>query len=302
MTIETFIYSIFKISVATAIGGFIDFMMYRAEKKRLRDRLSTVVLTLDYGRWDTLGADEARAALNAWDYVVGAKLLSVQRLVASISLMVLATAWSSSGTGGAIISTITWLLRDGAIPLEARDVLAQMFLISPFLLTVMVALSLSLTRALSTLALRQGGGIATYLVLLIANVALFMLWQPVMSMFYVAFVSWWTNHELIAILMTKAGISEWYALLSGSFAEWPSTLLDLQLPQDYTSFLINGLRIAFSLAFVWSFALRSYTKPLLLRLGYAIVDSDKPFFTLVFGGLTTAVVVSHELLKLVGLI
>ncbi|WP_422036086.1 hypothetical protein [Reyranella sp.] len=299
MPIETFILAVFKIGLLTALGQFIDFMMDKPEKKRLRDWLSRLVLKLEYGRWEALGAEEARAALKAWDYVVGPRLISAQRLVTSIYVMVLATAWTSS-TGGAFIAMMTWLFRDGTIPDEARGVLIQMFVLSPLLLTVMVALSLSFTRFLSNLALKQAGGIATYLMLLIANVALFLLWQPLMTTFYVAVVSWWMNHELISILTTKAGISGWYAIVTGSFAEWPSSLLQLQLPQDFASFLINGLRIAFSLAFVLSFALRSYVRATILRLGYAIVDSDKPIFTLVLGGLTALAVLCHELIKLMG--
>lgn len=79
------------IAACCAVGAFIDFYIGKDGQRRVRDWLETWWLKFSYVRWDTIGCDEARFAINAMGQLFGRRLFSLRRwLVVVIAISVAA--------------------------------------------------------------------------------------------------------------------------------------------------------------------------------------------------------------------
>jgi hypothetical protein len=289
VVVESVVYAAAKIGAATAVGRFIDWLLSKSEKRRLQDRLETWWYWFDDVRWRTLGQAEATAAIHVWDRIVGKRLFSIRRLISTLVL----------------VAVCEFVSGDWSFLYLSDDLQEQPFLglrdhsrWNLVISLLLVPLSFSFTRFLSTLATRTPKKLlpAGFFVLLTANVALFFLWRPALSLitFNVStLLAGWPNPDValqsLHFLVASLGLYDFYNFQGA---------LRLTRAQDYIDLATFGIRIAFALVFLCSFLIWPVIHRPVARVWARIVESERPLFTLVLGSIGAAVVLGHELIKL----
>lgn len=262
--------------------------MTRTEKKRLRERQAGWWLQLSELKWRSLGVVEAKAALSLMDSFVGSRLLSLRRMLAAFAIASLSFLFSDYPRSLLLID------------FDPSGILDADFVIVSFLiLFVFIALSLSVTRSVSLATTRSPPSLlgVAFIALLAVNVLLFMVWKPIANSLYSGLSTFyftatpgmwiWDWSELVFVFLMGARDGP----ISGvSVRVWPQEVADL---------LTNGIRIAFSALFFLSF-LSLWIRNFVFRLWAQVIDSDKPFFTIIVGGATTAITTIHAILTKLG--
>jgi hypothetical protein len=187
---------------------------------------------------------------------------------------------------------------------------------------------MSLTRYLSTLVLRVSDSWLwlAFLCLLIGHVLLFNFWGPVVRIAQDqlvlveralravhstpfqslsedwSYLSRIVNNERITEIdiINRAGFRAWFFRIGVGFecAGDGCTVVAFWFEmQRLTNLATNGARLLFAAIFFFSFVFRFAIQPLVSRLWAGVVESDKPIFALILGGLSSAIVVIHELAK-----
>jgi hypothetical protein len=276
--LEFVLYAVAKVGVFTALGGFIDFMMSQREKKKLRGWLETWWLKFADMPWRQLGRAEAASAIAIWDMIVGDRLFSFRRIAISLILVEMMPIL-------ALASRPDWIHSLADLVPHNRSEWAGL---AVFTFTAMV--SLSITRWSSRLVVESSAKYAVIapIALLAFNVLLYLYWAKVsltLSFTISATIASWPNVSL-PWLVTRWQIN--WEILSDA---------DRNVAFRFLSFALNGLRLCFSALFVVGFLVVPLLRDFVLRIWARIVESEKPVFTLVFGGLSSAIVLAHELIK-----
>lgn len=292
MAFDAIALALFKIGVFTAIGGFIDFMMSRTEKKRLRDWLEIWWYRFEFVNWRTLGPKEAATAVSWLDRVAGPALFSKRRWLVAILIVV----------GAQLLAGQLWWPKSLATGQAEGYTYTPINPFSKTLVNVLfVGLSISLTRWLSVLAVRSAGrvGALSFWVLLLTHLALALVWRP-------------TVHEIggfleagevayrmgIPVLEIPRGL--WEANRDGTLNSWRAwNSLTIRSTEMLCDMATYGVRIVFSAAFLVSFLFTTVIRGTISRVWARVVESDKPIFALLLGGLSTAVILSTEVAKLI---
>jgi hypothetical protein len=271
-------------------GAFIDFYIGRDGQQRVKDWLQTWWIRLSYVRWGHFGSEEALFAVQVMDHMFGRRLLSLRRLQA-----VLAAAG---------ISIVVGALCSYLFPVQNSPLITSSF-VGVFICSVILfSLSVSLTRAMSVglaslITYRPAFNLVGFIILTLVQYVLLCSWAPLLQYVIAYFIVY--KFSLPALLYQ---LRIWAAfIVVGSLAVLDHPAIFVQQLRIYTTsfgpeyginefearvfytmaLLPNLGRLLLALIFLGSFLLQPIQRPL-LTLWARIVESDKPVFTLMFGG------------------
>ena len=283
-----------------AIGGFIDLVLYR-DRKRVEAWMIDWWVRFSDVKWANFGAAEARYATARLDRWAGARLFSMRRLrltlglsLASLGLAVAITLLRPDIRAAHAGSSRGWGLDE---PLLVG--LLVMFVLAT---TIALALSFSVMRLIADLVRRADprgwAGFLFFLALLALHVVLLLYWSAVVTAIlylaiglpFAAIDSFFTLGGMIESAverLARIGADPLGALLdpfdTAASAHLSSHVISLH--KVLADFLSNGLRIGFALVFLSAWLFGSLLQPLASRLWEGLIDSRKPFFTTILGGL-----------------
>lgn len=310
---EPFVAMIAKIGGLAAIGGFIDFLMTRSEKKRLKDRLIEWWVIFDDVKWSNFGPAEAEYATRILEQLAGNRLLSKKRLrctvVVSLSAYLLAIAWTAvrvlwveSGSGVNIGAGFQALTK------HWTNLFALKWWALLLLVAFSCAVSLSVTNLIARTAARMSNNvptaILTYVVILVAHAILLFLWnnlilnvalRSLQVLVDMLLNGTFNFAEYLMFVFRSLRLASWGFQIAGAWSalvEIRPLLLGTEDVVFYSfkaimDLVANGVRIAFALIFLSSFVFGPLIKAPISRVWAAIVESEKPIFALVFGGIGT---------------
>jgi hypothetical protein len=236
------------IAACGGIGAFIDFWIGKRGQRRVRDWLETWWLRFSYVNLKNFGREEARFAIATMDKVLGRGFFSRKRFVSFAILEAF----------DAIRSRFDLLMQQ---VLTVAVIAATLITVLGFFL--LFSSSISLTRYASVRAIRLANrwpsltGIA-FITLLVSQYILMVAW------------SWFNSWDP----------------LQDNYEHHFSLIPDIS-SQDATWIFTNGGRFALAALFVASYLLKPLHEAISL-LWARVVESDKPIFTLLFGGAAAA--------------
>lgn len=314
-----------------AIGGLIDFYMRKGEKKKLIDWMIAWWIRFDDVKWSNFGRKEAEVVVRTLDRHAGDSLISVRRWIFSIGVCALVylgvVIW---------LATSVFLIGDTwhhIFSYMERALTSEGALIRVTITTIAFALSLSLTRFIAALSARLSvNAIATALsfgVLLIIHLVLFAIWTNIVVSrsidgiydgltpgpdgFIDSLIRQFGNMEgdlrtLGSNIMWSEnwfGISWTFQNLLYEFwngdpkTESPGvmTVLTGAAFNFVMDLISNGLRILYAVVFLASFLISPIVKPIISRTWEALIESNKPIFTMILGAIGTGLGVFHVLAK-----
>lgn len=316
------------------VGALIDLAIRRGEKEKVEHFLIFWWDRFDSIRWQNFGQRESELAIQVLDRLVGHRLFSWRRLVsvlavAGIGLLVAAglTLWTMSiaveraeSPHGPLWSYLVESI--GSIQVLATLVAAA----------IAFAVSLSLTRFISRIvAIIPVGtlsGVLTYAGLLVVHIALFVFWAAIVVHLFLFLARPFTMVLLgggspfgAALYFAKLDLMNFtferhWLSLKGMWGVEPSKSLMLELVRYPSSptltshavgILIHnigrvfdvaayGLRIGFALVFLSSYLFRPLVQAPITRLWAGIIDSRRPIFAMMFGGVGALIVFVQALL------
>jgi hypothetical protein len=316
---------LWPIATFAGVGAFIDFLIGRGGADRVRDFLETWWIKFDDVRWNNFGQKEAMFAIDLIDRWCGRQLWSWRRwifvlifFVISIPLGHLIALFQSDFHAPFMFLPIDYpLVLFSALSLGASVSLTR-------LIAVMVA------RLCGNSTRRN---VIVFALFLLVSCVLTLVWLPAvedMSEYIRAILDSQGRDPRTPDLFVLPGTSAiLHALLSSFntiksrlvyFTQHPLYLINVDItefeipwfykPQEDWSpyfaieftrfvagFAANLIRLAISLVFVGSFLLRPIVMRPLLLVWLRIVESDKPIFTLIFGGASATAVFFNELKK-----
>ena len=315
-------------TVATCggVGACIDFWLGKSGDKRLKERLENWWLTLSYLKWSSFGREEANFALEKMDDIFGG-FISVRRLIIMTVLFVIGFAVlllpRVCGSHGDIYYPSYGELISGDFEAFRYYVLIWFTL---FMSVIMFSFSISLTRNISSILASTLPNNAVASLCEFATISLLhfilLCYMGGISIFFALLVSYTIKFGVFYILPSSGNHIDWgiYTFQISSFADNlfdPSrlslsyVLSSLLKIENYCSdertsglafgHLLSGLtnlgRLSLALIFLLSFLLRPIRVPVLIVLA-RIVESDKPVFTILFGGVAAAAKSIQEITKL----
>jgi hypothetical protein len=304
----------------TAIGGLIDYMMYTAEKDKLKALLEDWWLRFTYVKWSNFGRAEAALAVQILDRWAGPRLWSWKRWRLSTVVTLLVVMFTLTWTLVRIVNDVNF--GDTVVNLVS----AQLILVPQSI--VALALSLSLTRFIAVGAAHLCKGplasVTVFTALLSLHVFLLFYWSAIVL--FLEFVGAVVVLELVGPVLGFTSIPviampsvDKLLQLFGDFLQerlpklgelpegWrylfsfhpKGSYLDLSMYSFKTAmdFVANGLRIVLALVFLSSFVFRPLIQEPITRLWYGAMNSKKPAFTILFGAVGTLIAAGQALVK-----
>jgi hypothetical protein len=306
------------------VGAFIDFYIGKPGQRRVRDWLETWWLRLSYVHWGNFGREEALFAVQVIDRVFGRRLFSVRRVIA-VGVVV---SWSLCMILGLFMLKEAYVVWTDFIGLRA--------LLNFILIVCSVAASFSITcfvaRQISSIIAK-----APYLnflgfaFLLVLQYGMLGWWSPTIvavhgvfaqvfgltgtyRMIYEKFRSFGTYPPLYLDISLRnfthftspvAQIHDIFSLsdemssvsFSSKFAQLDTSVIFMEHLAALSNLIPNLVRLAITLIFVSSFLLHPFQRPI-MTLWARVIESDKPVFTLVFGGAAALAKAIQEIVKI----
>lgn len=313
----SFIGPLETVAACAGTGAFIDFWIGRAGQERVKKQLEDWWLRLSYVRWGNFGREEATFALEVFEKGFGKKLFSWQRVIACYIASLLAFLY-------------TWLTyyvvtHKTSLPLDEISAMKMLFSI------ILFALGASITQGVARLLIRIVGNNSYANIIGFAFIAFFTfamlaIWPILFALACEGVAAFLEGFFLIddAFLIEHATTDIYsqtpaYLIKTSAFAiidlayntaVHPFSSLQTNghslLGEEHLIFtlffgmmlstVLNLLRFAITIIFVCSFFLQPL-KQLLLAFWARIIESDKPVFTLVFGGVAAIAKTVEELVK-----
>jgi hypothetical protein len=307
---------LWPIALFGGLGAFIDFLIGRAGQDRARLFLETWWIKFDDVRWNNFGRKEALLAISLIDKLCGARFFSIRRLFFVLSVFV-------------VFFSVGQLI---AIAKSDKDIFPFKLLPYDVQLNIMYAIglatSISITRRISKVVTILAGDNAwrnalVFITFLLGSYVYLSEWYPIVSLIsYFAMLAtisqrWETamslkdfieqifsQYEYAVLPLSPISLTnQVIAALYGPFSE-PPDKVQLILPYAALSFaraaasyFPNFARIVMAMIFVGSFLLKPFLMRPLSLIWRRIVESDKPIFTLIFGGISSGAVIVNELAK-----
>jgi hypothetical protein len=266
------------IAACSGVGAFIDFWIKKRGQERVRDWLETWWLRFSYVRWGNLGREEAIFAVQVIDYAFGRKFFSARRMIVA----------------GVITLTFTSLLLalGGSSSLNWSSFRPFEFVVSVAMQWLSVSASLSCTRFAAMVVVRIVTRIPLLnlvgLILIIISQLIIIFFYPIVTSVLHRTVVFLLSNPVAFLSMVKehpAGVLSMDLDSIGPLFDMDST--DISFVFMMLSFLmtllINASRLVVTVVFLGSFLLKP-VQQLLMGLWARVVESDKPIFTLLFGG------------------
>jgi hypothetical protein len=285
------------VAACGGVGAFIDFYIGKAGQRRVKGWLETWWLRLSYVRWGNFGREEALFAVRVMDRLFGKRLFSAQRL---ICVVVSATVvWGILIT---LLIVIGYTLPH-RLPLEDLTILVPILLFS-------LATSFSVTRIAAVTVARLLTKVFYLNFVGIVFLCVFQYWWFCRWGTFTQFVVDEILYKLID-LYAPADYPELISLFWLHSIDWPVVLIHsfnvginhLEIPPIFywcLSVSLNVLptliRFSIMAIFISSFLLKPLHHPI-MTLWARIIESDKPVFTLLFGGTAALAGAIHEITK-----
>jgi hypothetical protein len=172
-----------KVGGFAAVGAAIDFLLRKGEKERLNDWLIRWWVRFEDVKWTNFGRKDAEFAIGILDRYAGARLWSWKRWRFTLSVgafaAIVSLVWSAYGLY-LIASVKVNGTAIGLPPDMLKQVLSSFNYEGFILMTMGFALSISVTRLISTAAARRSDGkletALTFSVVLALHLFLFVVW------------------------------------------------------------------------------------------------------------------------------
>ena len=303
------------IAAFAGLGAFVDFLIGRAGQNQARGFLETWWIRYDDVRWDNFGRKEAIFAIHLNDKWCGRRLFGLRRLVFITLYLVtaLTMGWIIS------ISLPRLGIPSGMPPMPWPMTVLQFDVFFTLASAIGLATSLSFTRVIAVATARLCGdsvwrNIISFTVLLIVTYILFSVWVPFIHqcvlnvqlfmasiaanqtpylMFPLIYIDW-SSFNPITVWQAVQFELDYIPMTTSPTAD---QFYALNFARACAGWIPNFIRLAIALIFVGSFVAR----PLLMKpvslVWRRIVESDKPVFTLIFGGVSSVAVLVSELVK-----
>jgi hypothetical protein len=304
------------------LGAVIDFWIGRQGQQRLIGWMEPWWLKFSDIRLATFGREEANTAVAVLDRLFGARLFSRRRFIAVV------TVQSVFVVIGIVILVVTGHWRDhtlpGEQPVNVRSGDWPLALVVFFFSLVSITVAISITRfAANRVAQHLGNGIIRNFVTLIVLLLL----QSYLTINYLFAdtlraedfrLRGYPEYPLVMVrylmaryifeLMYKI-IGSWLVAYSAEISVFQTfyiqNLISLESKHMtdivpwasfYAAFLSNMVRLLLAVIFIVSYMLRPLQSGI-LALWARIIESEKPVFTLVFGGIAGLAKLVTEIIK-----
>ncbi len=302
------------------LGGFIDFMLRARDRKRLENWLVEWWIRFDDVKWQNFGQKEAGALLDFLDRQVGRRFFSARRwrfvatvaatlLVFNVLALTLTQLW------------VYWF--SGKVPAAAK-VHGFLFLLAGYwrgegapatnLLLAGIVVGITITFAASFTVMRWLAGLVRsmnltglpgllfFCLLLVIQLLVLLYWNTIaltLILVLPAYLYLYAPHwdkavtDSIHNIVRDLGPADRLGQVLKPLAFWdarglgPDTLVTLY--KSELDLIANGLRIFFALAFFASFLFQPVLKPFISRLWEGVIESKKPLFAMLFGGVAVFV-------------
>jgi hypothetical protein len=299
------------------VGAFIDFYIGKPGQRRVRDWLETWWLRLSYVHWGNFGREEALFAVQVIDRVFGRRLFSVRRVIAVVVLV----SWSLCMILGLFMLKEAYVVWTDFIRLRA--------LLNFIFIVCSAAASLSITcfvarRIASIIAKAPYLNFLGFAFLLLFQYGMLGWWSPTIvvvhgwvSQIFGTFGATVNYYEIFRKYPTLglsfrnfnhyspvAQIHDIFSLpdetssvrFGRNLRNWDSSVIFMEHLSMLSNLIPNLIRLAITLIFVSSFLLHPFQRPI-MTLWARVIESDKPVFTLVFGGAAALAKAVQEIVK-----
>ena len=289
------------------IGGFIDFYIGKDAQLCVKSWLETWWLKFSYVRWDTIGRDESRFAIEIMDRLFGGNLFSLRRWFAVSLATSIITAYVV--VGGLILIGPVFLKSPVADKLVWSSYFSRpiyVYIIMFSLTMFLLALSFSVTRSASVLI-----GIVFYkssqlnffgvLLLILLQLMLIVYWVPLatlvrMSVFDILSIRWYEIGWWSSVWVAKKTIGAHFIDDLQDVFHDASITIPVEISK-YDAFPIIAIphivalldvissiiRVVILMMFLCSFGVQMLRKPI-EKIWLRVTESEQPVFTLLFGG------------------
>ncbi len=312
------------IAAFSTIGVFIDFVLGKSGQKWVRDHLERWWIRMSYVRWGNLGEEEAIFCYAIMDRLFG-KFISIKRFAILIFLYVIYLV---------VCIYVPYSNAQSAYGISMKRIfdspgLSIYFYLAPVRYILMFSVSISLTMFLVSLSSKVifssiwKNGLFIIFLLLIQYVILchtlantitltVYVYEPILSLVQYKLGLMDNSMYGAGVEVTKAAqkeITGMYnldnlrpsSLLSGFIygmnfdlfdAGWTNPMRFIFL----VSSVANVFRLSILVIFLMSFLFSFFRTPI-MTLFARVIESDKPIFTLVFGGAAAMVKAIQEVIK-----
>jgi hypothetical protein len=286
---------LWPIVVAGGLGHFIDFLIGKAGQQRAKDFLTDWWVRFDDVRWKNFGREEGLFAGQLIERWFGKKILSWRRILSAIilfnlfSLMGYMRGLSFSPIKGTACIDIACQFIDTTVVI----LIAMMFYF-PFFLGF--SLSVSFTILITFIMARFCGSsgmrnVIIFLLMLIINYFSLVIWSPISDVLKFFALSWIEpNYNVIKIqlMLVIHTFEEAIKGLTSPGIHMYKNKIYVDNPFLFASRLLGLLipvfRFSLSIIFVGSFVIRPFVMRPVSLVWARIVESEKPVFTVIFGG------------------
>lgn len=287
------------------VGKFLDFYIGKFGREKVKDWLTGQWIKFDDARWQNFSEAEARYVVFLIDRILGAKLFSLKRLLATLCFAL----------GSALVVLTLSLIKGMACRPEFTKIDVSVAITALLLITVAVATSFSVSRWLSLMAVRASRlawlGPIPYLGLLLIHWTLLVYWKPAADILITLAAEFWFSLKISS--STADAISLWL----GALRAYPHQYLQFldhnwtpvydvsgqvkklfvgnigALCTSYVIFGVVGLmgaiattwRIVVALTYLAAFLIREWLSRLASTLWRRVCEDNDGAFTLVLGGL-----------------
>ncbi len=274
------------------LGVFIDFVLGAAGQRRVKERMTEWWVIFDDTDWQSFSGVEAQFFIGLSDRLFGQRLLSRRRFRSCA--IVLVACYSLS-----LIHELVGFVR----PFESdslRDILtsALTILIDVAMDIMTLAMSLSLTRAISVIAVKAANktklGPLVFSCVILFHTALAIIWRPLIEI-SAGFIKNWPYLHSVGVstyAIFKTGITNVNFFPVADWIIWSSsnsirTLLDsaAQGGGGFVSLFANCMRLFISMFVLIAVVFGRWLRPMLSLIWRRLIEDQKGIFTLVLGAL-----------------
>jgi hypothetical protein len=275
------------------LGGLIDFLIGQAGQAKAKDFLLKWWVRFDDVRWRNFGREEGLFAGQLLEKWLGRRIWSVRRImafavlfIATLSYVMVYIIIDVGKIAPAPLLTIYSLFSCRFCHVKIYSAIAIMLFFFGF------SVSVSFTKFITFRMARLCGvgnakNLIIFLIMLIVNYLMFEIWSQITGMVREIILTFITGdlHEFMHNAQQVLGIEKIQEVQLQYMTQWTLRMASIDnLALNYASSLPSLLRLMLAIVFVGSFLLR----PLIMRpvnlVWRRIIESDKPVFTLTFGG------------------
>jgi hypothetical protein len=289
---------LWPIAACGGLGAFIDFLIGKSGQEKTREFLLRWWVRFDDVRWHNFGREEALFAAGLIDRWFGRRIYSFKRLYMTIAVILF---FAACGYLKQSVHSSSWT----PICDLCHLIMGIGFTIGTVVIfCVGFSMSISFTRFVTFQASRLCGSntalnVIVFTMVMAINYILLVYWLRLMNTakdYLLYFVFMFNNPSIISLSIIKISLFHLSHDLFNSFksSPYPLEFIDLLYGRMGSfidvfalyaaNYLPSLLRFMISLLFVGSFLFRPLVMRPLSLIWARIVESEKPVFSLIFGG------------------